>query len=187
MSDYRRWYVEGGTYFFTLVTYARRPILTTEEGRRALRSAIHEVRRWHPFTIIATVLLPDHWHLVTQLPPGDANYSLRIKQIKARFTELWLASGGQEAEVTASQRQRGERGVWQPRFWEHTIQDEGDLESCVDYVHWNPCKHGLVTRPVDWPWSTFHRFVARGHFDPKWGRMAPACLQLMRDWGESTA
>lgn len=184
MSDYRRWYVAGGTFFFTLVTYRRQPILTTDEGRRCLRTAIDEVRRRRPFVLIATVLLPDHLHLVMQLPTGDADYSLRIRQIKARFTDLWLASGCREAAVTESQRRRGERGVWQPRFWEHTIRDEHDLEACVDYIHWNPCKHRLATRPADWPWSTFHRYVERGQYDLDWGRMAPPCSRMARDWGE---
>jgi putative transposase len=79
MSDFRRWFVSGGTYFFTVVTYGRRPILTTDAGRRCLREAIHEIRGTRPFTLVATVLLPDHWHLVMSLPRGDADYSTRMK------------------------------------------------------------------------------------------------------------
>ena len=92
MSNYRRWFQAGGIYFFTLVTYARRPMLTTEQSRGFLRTAIAEVRERRPFHIVATVLLPDHWHMVMQLPSGDADYSRRIKQVKASFTRQWPGS-----------------------------------------------------------------------------------------------
>ena len=183
MSNYRRWYSAGGTYFFTVVAYARRPILVTEHGRRFLRIAIMDVRSRHAFTIVATALLPDHWHFVLQLPHGDDRYSLRIKQIKAKFSDQWLAAGLPEANVTDSQRKRGERGIWQPRFWEHMVRDEDDLERCVDYIHWNPRKHELVQRVVDWPWSSFHRFVELGQYDKGWGGIAPENIKK-GDWGE---
>ncbi len=138
MSDYRRYFVPGGMCFFTVVTYARRPILTTGEGRKFLRSAVCKIKQDRPFELFATVLLPDHWHLVIQLPPGDSDYSTRIKRIKEEFTHKWLEAGLPEAPITPAQRKKGERGIWQPRFWEHTIEDEDDLESCVDYIHWNP-------------------------------------------------
>ncbi len=160
MSDYRRWFVAGGTYFFTVVTYGRRPILTTDSGRMFLREAIDKTRNYLALSMITTVLLPDHWHLVMSLPASDTNYSSRIKKIKEQFTRNWLEAGLPEAEVTESQRKKGERGVWQPRFWEHTVRDETDLEGCVDYIHWNPRKHSLVKRVRDWPWSSFHRFIA---------------------------
>ncbi len=183
MSDYRRWFVAGGTFFFTVVTYARRPILTTEDGRLFLRNAIKSVQGRHPFTVVANVLLPDHWHLVMQLPTNDHQYSLRMKQIKAEFSDQWLAAGLPEAPVTQSQRQRGERGIWQPRFWEHAVRDEADLERCADYVHRNPRKHQLVDRVADWPWSSFHRFVRLGQYEADWGRIAPKCVEE-GDWGE---
>ncbi len=93
MSNYRRWFVPGGMVFFTVVTYARRPILTTEIGRFLLRSAIQSVQAARPFQLFATVLLPDHWHLVMSLPAQDEDYSTRIKQIKEGFTSEWLAVG----------------------------------------------------------------------------------------------
>ena len=185
MSDYRRWFVEGGTFFFTVVAYARRPILTTDEGRLFLRKAISSVRPRHPFTLVTNVLLPDHWHLVMQLPTGDDRYSLRMKQIKAEFSDQWLAAGLSEAKVAESQRKRGERGIWQPRFWEHTVCDEEDLERCADYIHWNPRKHELVDRVADWPWSSFHRLVRLGHYGINWGGVAPKCVGDS-DWGEPT-
>ncbi|MFN7874436.1 MAG: REP-associated tyrosine transposase [Pirellula sp.] len=184
MSDYRRWYVPGGTFFLTIVTYNRRPILTTDMGRMLLRRAIDEIRTTKPFSMIATVLLPDHWHVVLALPSGDSDYSTRMKRIKEEFTKSWLERGLPEAKVTDSQGKRGERGIWQPRYWEHTITDERDLEGCVDYTHWNPRKHGLVSRLRDWPWSSFHRYVAASHYPIDWGGTAPTTYPSTRDWGE---
>jgi len=118
-----------------------------------------------------------------QLPPHDSNYSLRLKQIKERFSVQWIEAELPEALVTESQRKRGERGIWQPRFWEHTVRDEEDLEACVDYIHWNPKKHGLVTRVADWMWSSFHRFVLEGQYEANWGGTAPESV-ASDDWGE---
>ena len=118
-----------------------------------------------------------------QLPRSDDRYSLRMKQIKAEFKQQWLEAKLPEAKVPKSQRKRGERGIWQPRFWEHTVQDEEDLERCVDYIHWNPRKQMLVDRVRDWQWSSFHRFVGLGHYDQDWGGTSPiACDD--EDWGE---
>ncbi|MGB7328253.1 MAG: transposase [Rubripirellula sp.] len=183
MSDFRRYFVPGGTYYLTVVAYARRPILTTDLGRRFLRNAISSVRKRHSFSLVANVLLPDHWHLIMRLPSGDHRYSLRIKQIKSEFTALWLEAGLPEAEVTKSQRKRGERGIWQPRFWEHTVRDDEDLERCADYIHWNPRKHQLVDRVRDWEWSSFHRFVKIGHYNINWGGTTP-CGVDDGNWGE---
>ncbi|GAA4461160.1 REP-associated tyrosine transposase [Novipirellula rosea] len=185
MSRYQRFFVPGGTYFFTVVAYHRRPILTTACGRQFLREAIRTVRTTHPFELFATVLLADHWHLVMELPPEDADYSLRLRKIKSEFTGSWLAAGLPEAVVTPSQRKRGERGIWQPRFWEHTVRDEEDLERCVDYIHWNPRKHQCVNRISDYQWSTFHRLVAEGQYEIGWGGTLPTSLKdTEEDWGE---
>jgi putative transposase len=170
--------------FLTIVTYNRKSIFTTEHGRRLLRLSIETVRQIRPFELFAAVLLPDHWHVVMRLPGNDADYSRRIGRIKEEFTASWLAEGLPEAEVTASQRSRGERGVWQPRFWEHTILDEDDLRRCVDYIHWNPRKHGLVKRVQDYPWSSFRRFVASGDYDIDWGGAEPRGISNSDDWGE---
>ena len=186
MSDYRRYFKPGGTYFFTVVTYNRRPILTTELGRECLRQAIETVREKRPFEIMATVLLPDHWHLIMVLPRADDKFSVRMKRIKEEFTTRQLDTGGTEAKVSDSQRRRGERGIWQPRFWEHVIEEEDDLESTVDYIHWNPRKHELVNRVRDWQWSSFHRFVRGGMYDVNWGGIAPSSIddKVGQDWGE---
>ncbi len=184
MSGYRRWFVAGGTFYFTVVTYARRPILTTDAGRRILRAAIEKVWGDHPFTLFATVLLPDHWHLIMQLPTGDRDYSTRMKRIKEEFTKNWLAAGLPEVRVTPAQAKQGMRGIWQPRFWEHTVRGELDLERRTDYIHWNPRKHELVRSVRDWRWSSFHRFVEAGDYDIDWGGTHPDGISGDDDWGE---
>ena len=185
MSDYLRYFLPGRMYFFTVVTYDRQPILTSDHGRKFLHDAVDTISAKRPFGLFATVLLPDHWHLIMQLPPGDANYSTRLKRVKEEFTRSWLSTGLPEAQVTAAQQKKGERGIWQPRFWEHTVEDEEDLERCVDYIHWNPRKHKLVERVRDWRWSSFQRFVEAGQYDIDWGGTEPEHRdQNNAEWGE---
>ncbi len=169
MSDYRRWRVSGGMYFFTIVTQGRRPLFQDAAHRARLRQAIRQVRSRLPFDIFAIVLLPDHLHTVWSLPSGDANYSTRWRQIKSLFTRSYLQDGNAEAPVTEQRQARDEHGVWQRRFWEHTVREEDDLKRCVDYLHFNPVKHGLVKAVRDWPWSSFHRFVRLSEYDANWG------------------
>ncbi len=184
MPNYRRWYVPGGTYFFTLVTHYRQPILCTDLGRRCLREAVHKVRAAWPFTMVAVVLLPEHLHTVWTLPPGDARYPIRWKRIKEEFTRRYLRAGGDEIMPSVSRRRRQERAVWQQRYWEHTIRDEDDLKRCVDYVHFNPKKHGHVVNVRDWHWSSFHRFVALGEYTLDWGVQDPTPGHNLPEWGE---
>lgn len=168
MPNYRR-SREGSTYFFTVVTHLRRPILCTQESRGALRAAVAHARSLHPFAVDAWVLLPDHLHCIWTLPEGDRDFSVRWGLIKAGFTKR-IAEGLPEAtRVSASRRQHREKAVWQRRFWEHTVRDHRDYTAHCDYVHYNPAKHGLTAAPRDWPWSTFHRFVRQGVYDPNWG------------------
>lgn len=173
MPNYRRRYVPGGTYFFTVVTYQRQPILTTDLAREQLRRAIETVRDRYPFEMIASVLLPDHFHAIWSLPHGDANYSLRWRRIKDEFTTNYLAQGGKELPQSVSRKRHGMRGVWHKRFWEHTVRDDDDLKRCADYIHWNPRKHELVARVSDWKWSSFHRFVGLGEYELEWGGVDP--------------
>jgi putative transposase len=161
MPEYRRAYVPGGTYFFTVKTFDRRPLLTDERSRTALRQAIVEVLAMLPFETIAWVLLPDHLHTVWRLPETDVDFSLRWSLIKQRVTKQcvnWV----DRSQITPSRKKRHEGTFWQRRFWEHLIRDDADLESHVDYIHYNPVKHGYVHRVADWPYSTFHRYVNRG-------------------------
>ncbi|HET6325343.1 MAG TPA: transposase [Planctomycetaceae bacterium] len=186
MPRYRRNYVAGGTYFFTCVAFERRPILTTELGRDCLREALKKVNADYPFDLLAIVLLPEHWHSVWTLPRGDDRFPLRWMRIKEEFSRLWLAGGGEEVPQSASRVKHRERGIWQRRYWEHTVRDETDLKRCVDYIHWNPRRHNLVTRVRDWKWSSFHRFVRAGEYDADWGRSDPTPAWNEPEWGEAT-
>jgi putative transposase len=182
MSHYRRNYVEGGTYFFTVVTYRRRPFLTTDLAREHLRAAFQAEQSRRPFEVVAIVLLPDHLHTVWTLPRGDSNYPTRWRRIKEEFTQSYLAAGGSEVWQTRSRREHAQRGIWQRRYWEHTIRDQRDLERACDYIHWNPKKHGLVTSIKDWPYSSFHRFVAAGQYERDWGREDPTPSYDTPEW-----
>ena len=173
MSSYRRYYVKGGTYFFTVVTHGRRQLFRDPFARQTLRNSIQEIRRNRPFQIFAICLLPDHLHTIWLLPPGDDDYSTRWRLIKEHFTKQWLDIGGTEGPRSQSRQSKQERGIWQRRFWEHTVRDDDDLERCVDYLHWNPRKHGLVAKIQDWPWSTFFRFVKTGDYELDWGGTDP--------------
>lgn len=173
MRSYLRYNVAGGTYFFTLVTYDRRGFLTSPLARACLRNAFQSVRETRTFQIVAIVLLPDHLHCVWELPSGDSDYSTRWRRIKSLFTKCWLAGGRAEGERDDSRNKKAERAICQRRFYEHMVRDEEDLERCVDYIHWNPVKHGLVSRVRDYSWSSFHRFVKLGHYDLGWGGENP--------------
>ena len=169
MSVYRRYLVPGGTYFFTLVTEQRAPLFGAAPARHLLGRVLRRCMLKYPLEVIAIVLLPDHLHTVWALPAGDTDYSRRWSWIKGEFTRRWLALGGAEATRRATREREGRRGVWQRRFWEHSIRDEHDLETHCDYVHYNPVKHGLVGRPRDWRWSSFHRWVKLGQYEIDWG------------------
>jgi REP-associated tyrosine transposase len=173
MSHYRRWYQPGGTSFFTAVTYDRFSLFDDPAARTLLGQVMREVNEESPFETVAIVLLPDHLHAIWTLPAGDADFSSRRKKIKAEFTQRWVAAGGKEMPVTASQARRGNRGIWQRRFIEHLLRDEEDLERHCDYIHYNPVRHGRVSQPWDWPFSSFQRFVALGHYEWDWGRSEP--------------
>ena len=167
MSDYRRSRIAGGTYFFTVVTQERRPILTTEAVRTALREAIQQARTTLPFQIDAWVLLPDHLHCIWTLPEGDSDFSARWAIVKRRVSECCTTVVN--SPESDSERKRNERAFWQRRFWEHQIRNDDDLTKHLDYIHWNPVKHRLVKAVKDWPYSSFHKYVARGLYPDNWG------------------
>jgi len=164
MPDYRRNRVAGGTYFFTLALADRRSDLLVQEVA-ALRASVSRARALYPFSIDAWVVLPEHLHAVWTLPEGDADFSTRWTLIKRGFS----ARIAKDESRSASRIAKGERGIWQRRFWEHTIRDEADFARHVDYVHFNPVKHGLVSNAKDWPFSSFRRAVARGIYPANWG------------------
>jgi len=171
--DYRRRYVPGGCYFFTVVTFERRPFLTSDLARACLRAAWTEVRRHHPFQVLALCLLPDHLHCLWQLPEKDVDFSTRWKHIKGNFSRRYRAGGGNEGERSASRLRTREAAFWQRRFWEHLIRDESDYANHVNYIHYNPVKHGYAQWPGEWPWSSFHRFLAEEWYDREWGWTPP--------------
>ena len=168
MSRYRRAITAGGTFFFTVVAYRRQPILCDEAIRTALREAVLSVRRSKPFAIDAWVLLPDHLHCVWTLPADDDDFSGRWSLIKSAVSRVVGAQYRRAEWRNASKLKHREATIWQRRFWEHCIRDENDLQRHVDYLHFNPVKHGLVSRVSDWPHSTFHRFVAEGKYPIDW-------------------
>ncbi|MDC7703803.1 REP-associated tyrosine transposase [Vogesella indigofera] len=164
MPNYRRLWCPGGTYFFTVTLLERHGNDLLVRHIDALRQAVREVKRVHPFTIHGWAVLPDHLHCVIELPEGEHDFALRWRLIKMVFSKK--APKGEH--VSASRAKRNERGLWQRRYWEHLIRDEADFAAHMDYVHINPLKHGLVTRVADWPYSTFHRLVADGIYPADW-------------------
>jgi putative transposase len=164
MTQYRRAKFPGGYYFFTVVTYRRRRFLADDLSRACLGSAWQNVRMDRPFDVVAFCLLPDHLHCLWRLPEGDNDFSQRWMLIKKGFTRRYLKAGGRECGQSLSRDKKRERGLWQRRFWEHQIRDEDDLHKHVDYIHYNPVKHGLVDTVENWPWSTYRKFVLEGFY-----------------------
>ena len=166
MVNYRRNRLPGGTYFFT-VTLRDRTSRRLVEQMVELRSALRQVKRELPFHIDAMVVMPEHLHAVWTLPPGDDDYAGRWRLIKSRFTRALIRTG-----VGLRRNEKGVYDLWQRRYWEHTVRDETDLERHVDYIHYNPVKHGHVKRVCDWPYSTFHRYVKAGVYPLDWAGVA---------------
>ena len=167
VRNYRRLRLPGESYFFTVVTHDRRPLFANQLAIAAFKSAQAHVASRHPFDIEAEVILPDHIHSIWSLPEGDADYSTRWMLIKAT-TSRRLAREVGLPSVSESRKRRREVGVWQRRFWEHAIRDEKDFVRHVDYIHFNPVKHGLVSNPEDWPYSTYRLFHDEGHYEHDW-------------------
>lgn len=167
MATFRRSKAPGATYFFTVTTHHRQKLLTQPPYYQVLKDALREVKHKRPFTIDAFVLLPDHLHCIWTLPELDADYSTRWniikRQVSLQTRELKSTS------LSESQLRRKELGLWQRRFWEHQIRDDHDFEKHVNYIHWNPVKHGYVKNVKDWLHSSFHSFVERGIYPPDWG------------------
>ena len=169
MSRYRRANTAGATYFFTVVTYQRRAFLCDEDVRDALKQAIHKVREKYPFTIEAWVLLPDHIHAIWTLPPNDANFALRWQLIKRYVTKVCGARLHNPQWMSASKTKHRESTLWQRRYWEHQVRDDADLQAHIDYIHYNPVKHGHAGLPALWPFSSIHRYIAKGWLSQEWG------------------
>ena len=162
--QYRRADVKGGTYFFTVNLAERQKTLLVDE-MNILRDIINKVKKQHPFKLDAMVVLPDHIHAIWTLPAGDVDYSTRWMLIKTGFSRQIP----KQERISKSRKSKGERGIWQRRYWEHLIDNEQDYEKHVDYIHYNPVKHGYVTRAVDWPYTSIHEYIAKGILKPEWG------------------
>jgi putative transposase len=158
MRTYQRLCREGGIYFFTVVTADRWPCFAVASHLQGLGNALRRVRAGHPFETQAIVVLPDHLHCIWQLPPGDSDFSLRWQLVKKHFAN----------------NLHTKRRIWQPRFWEHLIRDEDDMDRHMDYIHYNPVKHGLAATPAEWPHSSFMRLVRVGMYPLDWGASAPS-------------
>ena len=162
MVNYRRNFVPGGTFFFTVTLADRRSKLLVDHVD-LLRNALRTARQERPFVIDAVVILPDHLHAIFTLPPNDSDFSGRWRRIKGHFSSALI-----EGSAELTRRSNGSLSVWQRRFWEHTIRDEGDYARHVDYIHFNPVKHRLAQRVRDWPYSSFHRYVRDGILPEDW-------------------
>jgi REP-associated tyrosine transposase len=163
MTTYRRNFVAGGSYFFTVNLAERRLRLLTDHVD-LLREAFRYARLRYPFAIDAIVVLPDHLHTIWTLPGGDGDFATRWRLVKSSFSRA-LSHG---ERVSPSRLRKRERGIGQRRYREHTIRDEGDFARHVDYIHFNPVKHGHVQRVQDWPFSSFQRMVRLGFHPPDW-------------------
>ena len=165
MPNYRRNYTEGGCYFFTVNLLKRCQNHLLIDQIDWLRDAVKQVKTQRPFHINGWVVLPEHMHFILTLPEGDSDYSTRIRLIKTHFSKsLPIAKW----RSTVRQK-RAERGIWQRRFWEHSIRNESDYIAHMDYLHYNPVKHGHVKQVKDWPYSTFHRLVKEQVYPENWG------------------
>ncbi len=172
MVLYRRNRIEGGTYFFTVTLADRRSQVLTDHVHE-LRHVFRQVRTKQPFEVVAMVVMPEHLHAIWTLPEGDADYSGRWKAIKSGLTHQ-LRRNGMDLVSNA----RGEFSLWQKRFWEHTLRDDIDLQRHVDYIHFNPVKHGWVKHVKDWPWSSFHRYVRHGLLPIDWASTSQETLPV---------
>ncbi len=164
MTNYRRSHVAGASYFFTVNCALRHDNQLLVEHVDLLREVFRKVKRDHPFHVDAIVILPEHLHCIWTLPPGDADYKTRWALIKAGFSRQLPA----EENRSLSRIKRGERGIWQRRYWEHLIRDDDDYHRHVNYIHWNPVKHDVVSRVIDWPYSSFHKHVDQGIYPADW-------------------
>jgi putative transposase len=161
-------------YFFTVNLAERRENSLLIDKIDDLRIAFGQTFATHRTVMEAVVILPEHLHCIWQLPPGDDNYCTRWRLIKSYFSRR-QEPGERRSE---SRLRQGERGIWQRRYWEHRIRDEQDYARHVDYIHYNPVKHGLVARVQDWPYSTFYRWVERGVYTETWGGDGVVSMEL---------
>jgi putative transposase len=175
MPDYRRHRVAGASYFFTVNLLDRKSSLLIGKID-VLRHTVARVRELMPFHIDGWCVLPDHMHCLWTLPDDDGDFPKRWQAIKMGFSRR-ITPG---EPISVSRRSRGERGIWQRRYWEHTIRGERDYAAHMDYIHFNPVKHGYAALPAEWKFSSFHRAVRQGLYPETWA-MPDDRTQI---WGE---
>lgn len=161
--QYRRHKLAGGTYFITIALLNRKSNLLVEQAA-LLREAFAHVMRNHPFKLPAIVVLPEHIHFIIELPNDDDDFVTRIMLIKQYFSRHIPRT----ETIKATRMRKGERAIWQRRYWEHCIRDERDYQNHVDYIHINPVKHGHVTRASDWAYSSIHKYIREGIYPEDW-------------------
>ena len=164
---YHRYFQNGGTYFFTLVTFRRKKIFLEDSACELFMHALDHVQSNHPFHVIAYCLCPDHIHMIWSLPENDNNYPLRWRLVKSNFSRKYKQED--KESIPVSRKHKGECTVWQRRYWEHFIRDENDLVKHIEYIHFNPVKHALVDAPVRWRYSSFYDYVDQGLYQKDWG------------------
>ena len=160
MSEYRRAYQAGSYYFFTIVTHARQPIFSNVNNVKFFKQSLAHVSKKYPFQVEALVVMPDHIHTIWKMPEHDSDFSIRWRLIKSYCS-----------------RKIPQKPLWQNRFWEHVIRDENDLHRHLDYIYYNPVKHGYVDKVIDWPYSTFKHEVELGRYTADWGHVEPEVIQ----------
>ncbi|MCF7529229.1 REP-associated tyrosine transposase [Neisseria lisongii] len=174
MPNYRRDFVQGGVYFFTIALQDRTKDFLVRYIDK-LRETYQETLYHYPFETIAICILPEHLHLIMQLPEKDNNFSRRIQVLKTNFSKRLPKEC--QGNFNQSREKRGELGIWQRRFWEHRIKDDEDLSKHIDYIYYNPVKHGYVQNVKSWLYSSFHRDVEKGIFEKDWGSNIPIRIQ----------
>lgn len=164
---YRRAFIPGGSFFFTVVTEKQRALFNDEQNVDTLRCAFQTIKARRPFNIDAIVIMPDHLHCIWTLPPGDRDFATRWRLIKTWFTKHCDTS--LRAPPNQARQNKQEQAVWQHRYWEHALRDETDFSRHVDYIHYNQVKHRYTSAPQEWPYSSFHRYVEAGVYPVDWG------------------
>jgi putative transposase len=173
MVNFRRYYVPDAIVFITQVVHQRSPIFQNEEAAELLRTTTHRVKELHPFAMLGYVFMPDHFHLLIR-PTGKSNFSQIMHSLKGNFTWQYKRAIGCSEHLA----------VWQKRFWDHVIRDEADLHRHLDYIHYNPVKHGLVEDPFAWPYSSFRVWQERGAYPEGWGSVPPETVTQCGPMGE---
>jgi putative transposase len=163
--NFRRYYIPDSQLFITQVAYQRRPYFREPAHLDLLLATLRNVKQLHPFQMLGYVFLPDHFHLLIR-PTGSSSFSHIMHSLKQNFTAQFKRGTGVGSPTH----------VWQQRFWDHIIRDELDLQRHLDYIHYNPVKHRYVSRPEDWPASSYGHWKARGFYPDEWGTVEPQTL-----------